>query len=149
MKEELHHCSSIDEMGGPWCATLQLDHSDWRAAQEWLFKTEASILPIRDNTIFFVPSHFTMNCSLPRDGLKECCKNWKAKQQPFQHEDFDAYWLRRAAFYEVKPLKQCKQKSCFVQYSCSCPQYFRRAFCKHSIAIGIFTKRFVAPLYCK
>jgi hypothetical protein len=128
-------------MGAPWPDQIQLQHKNWRDAQEWLIKTKEFILANKETDKFAVPSSATMQSKPTVDIMKECHRKWKQKEEPLQGEDFDSFRLRRSAFYKLQPLPQSKQKSCFVQYSCSCPQYLKRAFCKHSIGVGFWKNR--------
>jgi hypothetical protein len=133
--------SSVDEMGAPWTTNLEIKNGDWRNAQEWVVKTQSRILTRKDGLSFNVPSTSTMKAQLCKDELKECCAKWRQKIEPLEGENYDSYRNRRGAFYHVRPLQQAKQKSSFVLYSCSCVQYHKYAFCKHSLGIGYWKGR--------
>jgi hypothetical protein len=73
------------------------------------------------------------------------CRKYSQKEEPLQQESFDDYVKRRSAVYKLKPICP-KQIICpFVLFSCSCPFYMRKAFCKHSVALGIWKQKFSIP----
>jgi hypothetical protein len=132
-------------MGAPWPQHLQLLHHDWRKAQEWLSRVARHILPTKDESSIFVPASETVCSHMSKEEFKDSCRKYNQKVQPLQAECFDAYVKRRGAFYKLKPIVCNHQQSDFVVYSCICPHYQRKAFCKHCIGVGIWKQKFAIP----
>jgi hypothetical protein len=81
---------------------------------------------------------------LSRDESKPFVKQYKILR-PQKNETFDVYFNRRNNFYTLTPLAAPSLLSSFVPYSCSCTRYFKYAFCKHAIGLGIVRGNFQVP----
>jgi hypothetical protein len=74
------------------------------------------------------------------------CRKFNQKEEPLQQEQFDDYMKRRSSFYKLKPIPSNRINSEFVHFSCSCPHYQRKAYCKHGVAVGIWREKFRVPV---
>lgn len=146
MKEELKHQSHPDEMGGPFPSCFQLTYADWRAAQDWAKMLPLQLIfPNQSKQKFCIPSTTYLASKPSTTNAREALAKWNQKVTPIQGETFDIFFNRRSNFYKLTALKPADSLCPFVLFACTCPMYWKKAHCKHSIGLGILRGLFCVP----
>jgi hypothetical protein len=150
MRDYMKDLSHPMEHGRPFPESFTLDYSDWRKAQEWAnstVNTHNLVFMNEAKSRFCVPAASFLEGTPCREEVKVALQRWKQSDKPIRHEDFDAYFARRAKFYVLKKLQASAIFSPFILFSCSCTAYNKTAFCKHSLGLGIMQKEFNVPAH--
>ena len=130
----------------PVSTVVKNNHQQWGHAQLWIKGTKKFIQESTSATqkCFYAPSTSYLegnaNPSLQtlRDALWQC-----KKHEVFQDKRFDEYVLRTSQVYTLKPVQTPKNDQNF--FTCTCPEYWKYATCKHSLGLSIWKGKVCVP----